>query len=105
MGQCCLSFAEANAAVERQFSQLAHIISKDRSRLDENTIKGLMACKSTIVANNKSCYNFPTNDEMIIHSLSSRSHYLARLAEKRKIVETLDDEELEEKYRRNKMTT
>ena len=93
--QCCLSFAEANAAVERQFSQLAHIISKDRSRLDENTIKGLMACKSTMAANNKSCYNFPTNDEMIVHSLSARSRYVARLAEKRKIVEALDDEELE----------
>ena len=82
--QCCLSFVEANAAVERQFSQLTHIISKDRSRLDENTIKGLMACKSTMAANNKSCYNFPTNDEMIVHSLSARSRYVARLAEKRK---------------------
>ena len=36
---CCLSFAEANAAVERHFSQLGHIISKDRNRLDECTIK------------------------------------------------------------------
>ena len=91
---CCLSFAEANAAVERQFSQLAHILSKDRSRLDENTIKGLMACKSTMAANKKFCFNFPVND-MIIHSLSARSRYVARLAEKRKIVEILDDEDLE----------
>ena len=52
-----------------------------------------MACKSTMAAN-KSCYNFPVNDEMIIHSISARSRYVARLVEKRKIV-ALDDEELE----------
>ena len=49
---CCLAFAEANAAVEPTFSQLAHIISKDRSNLCVECIKGLMACKTFLNAYN-----------------------------------------------------
>ena len=75
---CCLAFAEANAAVEPTFSQLAHIISKDRSNLCVECIKGLMACKTFLNA-----YNNPYNDNMLINTLSAQSRYVNRLAEKK----------------------
>ena len=40
-----LSIAEANGDVERLFSQISHIISKDRNKLSVNTIKGLITKK------------------------------------------------------------
>ena len=91
---CCLAFAEANTAVEPTFSQLAHIISKDRSNLSVECIKGLMAYKTSLNAYNKP-YDFPINDNMLINTLSARSRYVNRLAEKRKIIRASDDEELE----------
>ena len=97
---CCFSFAEANAAVERHFSQLGRIISKDRNRLDECTIKGLMSVKSTLTAAQKFCYNYPINDDMIIYTISTRSRYVHRLAEKRKPIDAPDDEELEREIQR-----
>lgn len=81
---CCLAFAEANAAVEPTFSQLAHIISKDRSNLSVECIKGLMACKTSLNAYNKPCYDFPINDNMLINTLSAQSRYVNRLAKKKK---------------------
>ena len=80
---CCLAFAEANAAVEPTFSQLAHIISKDRSNISVECIKGLMACKTFLNAYNNP-YDFPNNDNMLINTLSAQSRYVNRLAKKKK---------------------
>ena len=80
--------------VESIFSQLGHIISKDRTRLDESTIMGLMVCKSTMEASEKPCYEYHINDDMIVHTLYSRSQYMTRFTEKRKS-EVHEDEVLE----------
>ena len=98
---CCLAIAEAIAAVEPTFSQLVHIISKDRSNISVECLKRLMACKTSLNAYDKP-YDFPIND-MLIYTLSARSHYVNRLAEK-KIIRASDEElerEVENKQKEN----
>ncbi|CAL4194638.1 unnamed protein product [Meganyctiphanes norvegica] len=52
-----LSIAEANAEVERLFSQIFHIVNKDRNRLSTHSIKGLLVTKSYIQTIG-TCLNF-----------------------------------------------
>ena len=43
---------------------------------------GLMVCKSTMEASEKPCYEYHINDDMIVHTLYSRSQYMTRFTEK-----------------------
>ena len=60
----CLSLSEANAAVERSFSQIAHIIGKDRNRILPETVKALMVTKSHI-ENTAPCYKQEIDQDLI----------------------------------------
>ena len=59
----CLSFSEANASVERTFSQIAHII-KDRNRILPDTVNALMVTKSYI-ENSAPCYKQEIKADLI----------------------------------------
>ena len=76
-----LSIAEANAGVERMFSQLLHIITKDRNSLATHTIKGLLITKSYLQSIG-SCKNFKIDDSMMYHIKASHSKYVERNLEK-----------------------
>ena len=60
----CLSFSEANASVERTFSQIAHIIKKDRNRILPDTVNALMVTKSYI-ENSAPCYKQEIKADLI----------------------------------------
>ena len=72
------SIAEANADVERLFSQVLHIITKDRNRLDTHTLKGLLRTKSYIQTIG-SCLNFEIDEGMMANISASHSKYEQRL--------------------------
>ena len=76
-----LSIAEANAGVERMFSQLFHIITKDRNQLATHTIKGLLITKSYLKSIGN-CTNFEIDESMMYHLKASRSKYVERNLEK-----------------------
>ena len=76
-----LSIAEANASVERLFSQMFHIITKDRNKLDTSTIKGLLTTKSFLQSNG-SCTNLEIDNSMMYHIKASHSKYIERNMEK-----------------------
>ena len=69
-----LSIAEANGTVERLFSQLFHIIRKDRNRLETHTIKGILTTKSYL-QNNETCMNLRIDESMMYHIKSAYSKY------------------------------
>ena len=72
------SIAEANADVERLFSQIFHIISKDRTRLETQTLRGLLITKSYIQTIG-SCLNFKVDEGMMANINESHSKYVQRL--------------------------
>ena len=72
------SIAEANADVERLFSQIFHIISKDRTRLETHTLRGLLITKS-YVQTIGSCLNFKIEQSMMANIHESHSKYVQRL--------------------------
>ena len=76
-----LSIAEANAGVERMFSQLFHIITKDRNQLATHNIKGLLITKSYLKSIGN-CTNFEIDESMMYHLKASRSKYVERNLEK-----------------------
>ncbi|CAL4245848.1 unnamed protein product [Meganyctiphanes norvegica] len=51
----CLSLSDSNASAERTFSQIAHIIRKDRNRILPDTVNAVMVTKSHI-ENTVPCY-------------------------------------------------
>ena len=71
------SIAEANADVERIFSQVFHIISKDRTRLETDTLRGLLVTKSYIRTIG-SCLNFKIDESMMANIHASHSKYVER---------------------------
>ena len=69
-----LSLAEANAPVERAFSQIKHLIGKDRNRLLPETVNALMVTKSHIQSTS-SCYNQDINENLMHNVRNSRRLY------------------------------
>ena len=62
--KCCLALAEANASAERAFSQIAHIIRKDRNRILPDVVNALMVTKSYI-ENTAPCYKQEIKQDLI----------------------------------------
>ena len=60
----CLALAEANASAERAFSQIAHIIRKDRNRILPDVVNALMVTKSYI-ENTAPCYKQEIKQDLI----------------------------------------
>ena len=101
-----LSIAEANASVERLFSQLLHIISKDRNKLEVHTIKGLLITKSFLHSNG-TCMNLDIDDSMMYHLKASHSKYVERNLEKnqykrKNTIEKSLVDEVHRKFTKNK---
>ena len=72
-----LSIAEANADVERIFSQVFHIVNKDRNRLSTDTIRGLLVTKSYLQTIG-TCLNFKVDDSMMASIKMSHRKYTER---------------------------
>lgn len=72
----CLSIAEANANVERIFSQVTHIIKKERNCLNLDTVKGILHSKEV-------CYDAKIDDRLIYNVKAASSRYKARLSLKK----------------------
>ena len=70
--KCCLSIAEANASVERLFSQVTHILQKDRNRLTIETVKGLLYCK-------EKCTDVNIDENMIYNAKVAHSRYTEKM--------------------------
>ena len=77
------SIAEANGEVEREFSQVLHILTKDRNNIDAHTLKGLLITKS-YVHTIGSCLNFKMDQSMLANIKASHSKYNERLESNRK---------------------
>ena len=72
-----LALSEANASVERAFSQIAHVIRKDRTRLLPETVNALMVTKSHM-ENTLSCYKQEINDNLMNNVKNSHCLYQNR---------------------------
>ena len=66
--KCCSFIAEANASVERLFSQVSHILQKDRNRLSLKTVKGFLLFK-------ENCTEVNVDDNMIYNAKVAHSRY------------------------------
>ena len=71
------SIAEANADVERLFSQILHIINKNRNMLEMHTLRGLLITKNYIQTTG-SCLNFKIDESMMANIHASHSRYVQR---------------------------
>ena len=69
-----LSLAVANAPVERAFSQIKHLIGKDRNRLLPETLNAVMVTKSHIQSTS-SCYKQDINEILMHNVRNSRRLY------------------------------
>merc|ERR1712121_246708 len=94
----CLSLAEANADVERLFSQITHIINKERNCLNLDTVKAILRSKEV-------CYNAKVDNQLMYNVKAASSRYKDELSFqdinnnslKRKL-----QVEVEEKYKKDK---
>lgn len=77
------SIAVANADVERQFSQVLHILTDGRSNLDPHNLKGLLITKNYLQTIG-SCLNFKIDHSMLANINVSYSKYKERLESNRK---------------------
>ena len=68
----CLSLCETNASPERTFSQIAHLIKKDRNKLSPETVNALMVTKSHMNISG-SCYDQKISNELLTDV--RRAHY------------------------------
>ena len=75
--QYATSIAEANADVERLFSEVFHIITKDRNRMETRTLRGLLITKSYIHTIG-SCLNFRIDESMMANIQLSHRRYQQR---------------------------
>ena len=75
--RCCLALSEANAQAERTFSQIAHLIRKDRNRLLPETVRALMVTKS-FIENTGPCYKQQISRELLNDVKNAASLYLNR---------------------------
>jgi hypothetical protein len=72
-----LALCEANAPVERAFSQIAHVIRKDRTCLLPETVNALMVTKSHM-ENTSSCYKQEIHDDLMNDVRNSSRLFLNR---------------------------
>ncbi|CAL4104344.1 unnamed protein product [Meganyctiphanes norvegica] len=72
-----ISIAEASAEVEQLFSQIFHIVNKDRNRLGTHSIKGLLVTKSYIQTIG-TCLNFKIDSSMMACINVTHSKYVKR---------------------------
>ncbi|CAL4059904.1 unnamed protein product [Meganyctiphanes norvegica] len=71
--RCCLTISEANASVERIFSQISHILNKECNRLSLDSVKGLLHCKEM-------CYKAKIDERLIYNAKTAYARYNARNA-------------------------
>ena len=76
-----LSISVANGDVERLFSQVSHVISKDRDKLTIETVKGLLITKSYLQTNG-TCLNFSLDDSMMNNVRTAHSKYVQNVSKK-----------------------
>ena len=76
-----LSISVANGDVERLFSQVSHVISKDRNKLTIETVKGLLITKSYLQTNG-TCLNFSLDDSMMNNVRTAHSKYVQNVSKK-----------------------
>ena len=69
----CFSIAEANANVERLFSQITHILQKERKCLNLDTVKGILYSKEV-------CLDVEIDDQLMFNAKVARSRYTAQLS-------------------------
>ena len=72
-----LSLAEGNAGVERLFSQIFHIISKERNKLSTEPVRGLLITKSYL-ENKGGCINMDIDNSMIASVNQAHENYVQR---------------------------
>ena len=75
--KCLLALTEANSSPERTFSQIAHLLRKDRNKLLPETVNSLMVTKSHVEVTGN-CYNQQITQEMINDVKNDNSLYLNR---------------------------
>ena len=94
----CFAIAEANADVERLFSQITHIIQKERNRLNLDTVKGILHSKEV-------CHDAEIDDQLIYNVKAASARYRANfslqqdnnnITLKRKL-----EQEVQEKYKKD----
>ena len=71
------SIAEANADVERVFSQVFSIVDKERNRLGTDALRGLLITKNYLQTIG-SCLDFQVDDSMMASIKSSHRKYIER---------------------------
>ena len=76
------SIAEANGEVEREFSQVLHILTKDRNNLDTHNLKGLLITKSYVHTIGSSL-NFKIDQSMMANIHESHSKCVQKLENNR----------------------
>jgi len=69
----CFAIAEANASVERCFSQITHILTKERSSLSLDSVKGILHSKEM-------CTNAKIDDRLMFNAKAAHSRYTAKNA-------------------------
>ena len=71
--KCCFAICEANGGVERVFSQISHIVSKERNRLEVDSVKGILDCKET-------CYKAEIDERLMYNAKTAYARYSAKNA-------------------------
>lgn len=71
-----LALSEANASVERTFSQIAHIIGKDRNRILPETVNAVIT--KSHIENSKPCYKQEITKDLMNNAKNARNLYFAR---------------------------
>ena len=69
----CFAIAEGNASVERCFSQITHILKKERSNLSLDSVKGILHSKEM-------CINAKIDDRLMFNAKAAHSRYTAKNA-------------------------
>ena len=69
--------AEGNAGVERLFSQIFHIISKERNKLSTEAVRGLLITKSYLESKG-GCINMDIDNSMIASVNQAHENYVQR---------------------------
>ena len=70
--KCCFAIFEANASVERLFSQITHIIDKEQNRLSLDSVKGLLHSKDT-------CTKAKIDNRLMYNAKAAHARYNAKI--------------------------
>ena len=69
----CFAISEANASVERLFSQISHILNKEQNSLSLDSVKGILHSKEM-------CTKAKIDDRLMLNAKAAHSHYIAKHA-------------------------